>query len=131
MRLLVVAALAALPLAFVPSSARAQYFGPAPAGVPAEVASGAGVVLNDLPGAPLTLRPTPYASFMLPESPTHPWVILTRSYAQNYGAGLSYGHRYSPYGDYSRWAYFRTGPSPALRRPYVSYEVDHWNKGSH
>jgi hypothetical protein len=65
---------------------------------------------------------------MLPPSPSHPWVIVPGNGFEKYAIpGLGYGYRTSPYGDYSRQSYFATGPFPALPRPFLRYENDHWH----
>jgi hypothetical protein len=74
-------------------------------------------VMPDIP-------PAPYAGEMLPASPSHPWVMVPRQGIPFYTvSGLSYGYRTSPYGDYSRFAYYRTGPFPALPRASLRHEA--------
>ena len=67
-----------------------------------------------------TLPVSIYATDMLPASLSHPWVIVPR-YSTS-AASLRFGDPWSPYGIYTRYAYYRTGPYPAVIRPYVRFD---------
>ena len=65
---------------------------------------------------------------MLPPTSTYPWVMVPRfSTAATDAAGIGYGNRFSPYGIYSRYPYYATGPFPAVARPPARFEKDHWH----
>jgi hypothetical protein len=87
-----------------------------------------GPVVLERAGVAPTLQPARYASYMLPASPSHPWAIVPDFGYTAYGApGLGYGYRTSPYGEYGRFSYFRTGtgPFPGLYRPFVRFDTGH------
>ncbi len=76
------------------------------------------------------LNPAFYAAEMLPASPSHPWAIMPRFGTMWVGGpNLRWGSRTSPYGEYSRFAFYATGPYVGLPRPYVraeSHTVHRW-----
>ena len=120
----------ALTLALVaPAAARAQdpstpVVTPPPAsGVQTVPLPGPSAWVGAAPFAP-ELAPAAYASYMLPPSATHPWVILADS-SRFGGYAATDAYRTSPYGDYSRYSYHRTGPFAGLPRPAVWYSEPH------
>ena len=83
------------------------------------------VTLTPTQGASVApdLYPATYAAEMLPDSLSHPWVIMPRFGTMWVGGpNLRYGYRTSPYGEYSRYAYYATGPYVGLPRPYIRAE---------
>lgn len=84
------------------------------------------VAVPDDPGFGPVIMPA-YAPYMLSPSPSHPWVMVPSSpIAKSFDSGLAYGYRTSPYGDYSRFTYFKTSsPFPGRRRAWVHFENDH------
>ena len=89
--------------------------------------------LTNLSGASRAgvLRPAFYAAEFLTPSPSHPWVMAPRynSYLP-WTTGLGWGFSTSPYGDYSRYVYWKagTGIFPGVERPFLRVENDHWHQ---
>ncbi len=81
------------------------------------------IVMNNGFMGSSALPPSIYAAQQLPESLSHPWVMVPRyATAATLESNLDYGFRTSPYGVYSRFAYWSTGPYPAMPRPYARFE---------
>ncbi len=117
-RTLGLAIAAGLALLLWASAARAQAYGPLGNG-PAT-----GRYLNEGVGYMPTPPVSIYATDMLPESLSHPWVMVPRY--STLAPSLRFGDPFSPYGYYTRYAYYATGPYPAVTRPYVRFDK-HWH----
>ncbi len=86
----------------------------------AQVAPAAVRPLTDATGHVAPLPVSIYAAETLPASLSHPWLIVPRY--STAAPALRFGDPFSPYGVYSRYAYYRTGPFPGVIRPYVRFD---------
>jgi hypothetical protein len=98
----------------------------------AQVVPGEGIVLSEGVGIAPVLPPSVYAASMLPPTATYPWVMVPRfSTAATDAAGIGYGDRFSPYGIYSRYPFYATGPFPAVARPPARFDNGHCHHKTH
>src|SRR4051794_27566744 len=99
---------------------QSPYAGPLPAPGPVAVE---GVIALTPSTGPWSY---PYAPLVLTPSASHPWVIVPTQGQATYGpSGLGYGFRTSPYGEFSRYRYYRSAPFPSLWRPPARFDTPH------